>query len=204
MLEITVDDADDLDITSSIFGIEAAYPADDELDFDPGLGSVIEFTDNFGVNQGVQFGNYPTGAMRCGLPYFAIDHFQTAFTEIERCYGEALPLRGLSISSHNVKKRRYIGDHIRIGDEHSDIRIDAGCRVIIITGRQVEIAPDASFFAANYKQDLAMNFQSYYAIDNVRPGFLESFGPGDIAFFIEARFDLDNNGYLFAVFGGLL
>src|SRR3954466_8590694 len=55
-------------------------------------------------------------------------------------------------------------------------------------------------FAADDERDLAVDFESDDAIDDMDARFFEPLGPLDIMLFVKARLDLDNRGHLLALF----
>src|SRR5690242_15775990 len=62
----------------------------------------------------------------------------------------------------------------------------------------MNIATNSLPFLAHNHNDLAMDLEIYQSIDNVDTFLLKHARPADITFFIKARLQLHQNGYLLA------
>ena len=58
-------------------------------------------------------------------------------------------------------------------------------------------------FAADDQRDLGMHLETQQAVDHMDALALQSSGPFDVAFFVEARFQFHQHRYLLAVFDRL-
>src|SRR6476646_12042971 len=75
--------------------------------------------------------------------------------------------------------------------------------MVIISGAEMDILPEAIGIASYHEQRFAVRFQPHHAIDDVGPGFLELPGPANIGSLVEAGAQFHQSGDLLAVVGGL-
>lgn len=67
----------------------------------------------------------------------------------------------------------------------------------------MDIAADAVFLPADDQQDLAVGLQPRQAVNDVAAGLFQLLGPVDVVLLVKPGFQLDQDGDLLAVFGGL-
>ena len=86
-----------------------------------------------------------------------------------------------------------------IAGEDAKVRIQLGCRCIVVARRYMDIAADAVFFAADDKCTLGMCLEAAKAVNNVSPGFFKTSRHKDVVGFIKAGLDFHKNCDLLAI-----
>ncbi len=66
----------------------------------------------------------------------------------------------------------------------------------------MDVAADVAGLAAEDEADLGVGFEVFHPVDDLGAGALELVGAGEVPRFVEAGFELDEGGDVFAVFGG--
>ena len=111
-----------------------------------------------------------------------------AFPHVQRRYDEFIPYRRVGVAGKHVEESRGVGAKGVVGGKKSQVCVDAGCRIVIVAGAQMYIAANAVFFLAYDQGDFGMGFQAHQAVDDMRAGFFQAFGPLDVVFFVKAGF----------------
>ena len=74
---------------------------------------------------------------------------------------------------------------------------------VVVARAEVHVAADALAFAAHDEHDLGVRLEADEPVHHVHALALEGLGPADVALFVEARLELEEDGHLLAVGGGL-
>ena len=91
----------------------------------------------------------------------------------------------------------------RIIGEHPDIAVLAGSPGMVIPCADVGIALQATVIAPDHEDYLAVGLQPHHPEGDVNANFLECFSPFYVCGLIEPGHQLNNDGNLLAVLGGV-
>ena len=137
VFQISSYDAVDFDIITEAgyFRTEHADTTDDKLDFDASLRRFIEAGDDFLIKERVHLGDDQSFLPLPGPGRFLIDFFINPLTQIERSYGQFVPIWRIGITGQEVEEGRSIDADQRVGSQNTDIRIDAGRLAVVASIR---------------------------------------------------------------------
>ena len=105
-------------------------------------------------------------------------------------------------SGEEIEEIGGVFAEVRMGGKEREIGIEFGGAGVVVAGAEVDIAAEAIFVAANHEGDFAMDLVVDDSVDDVDAGFFEAASPGDIIGFVEAGFEFDDGGDLFAIADG--
>ena len=106
-------------------------------------------------------------------------------------------------SGEEIEEIGGVFTEVRMGGEEREIGIKFGGAGVVVAGAEMDIASEAVFVAANDEGDLAMDLVVDDPVDDMDAGFFEAASPGDIICFVEAGFEFDDGGDLFAIADGI-
>ena len=89
-----------------------------------------------------------------------------------------------------------------VAGEQTDIGVELRGDRVVIAGGEVHVAADAVFFLADDERGLAVDFEVEQSVDNVDTLTLQLSGPFDVALFVEAGFEFDQDGDLLPIVDG--
>ena len=176
-----------------------ADAADNEFDLDTCSGSFIKLGDDFLIKKRIHLCNDSCIFSLQGKGYFTIDEFHAAFPKINRRYDKGIPDRRIRVTGQQVEECGCITSEVIIAGEDAKVRIQLGCRCIVVARRYMDIAADAVFFAADDKCTLGMCLEADKAVNNVSPGFFKTSRHKDVVGFIKAGLDFHKNCDLLAI-----
>jgi hypothetical protein len=202
VFEEAADDAAKADVFAEAFhtGNEAAGGADDEVDFlHAGLRGGVEVVDGDLIDELVHLGDDARGFAGGGVGGFAGDELLDAGVEIEGRDEETLELGRAAGAGEGVEKLRdFFGERF-VGGEEGKVGVETRGFGIVVAGAEVDVALHRAVFAADDEAAFAMGFVADEAVDDVDAGFLHLARPVDVVGFVEAGFQFDERGDLFAV-----
>lgn len=198
------DDGDDADVFREAFdaGAETAEAADEEVGGDAGGAGAVEGIDDFAIFELVHFGGDAGGAAGGGVIDFALDHVDEAAAHFEGCDEELAIVAFEGATGEEGEEVDDVIAEIFAAGEEADVGIELGSFGVVVSGGDVGVAAEAVVFAADDEGGFGVGFQAEDAVDDVGAGGFEGLGPLDVAFFIEAGFEFDEDGDLLAGFGG--
>lgn len=201
VFEEPVDDAADGDIFAEALdlGAQAADPADDEIDFDAGLGGAVEGIDEDGVDEGIHLGDDASGQTLFGVGAFAIDEGEHFAVEFEGGDQEAFGALELADSGQKIKEICGILAEVLAAGEIAQVGVNAGGGGVVIAGAKMDITADGIGFAPDDQAHFAVDLVADQPVNDVDTGFLEFSRPENIVGFVESGFEFDDGGDLFAV-----
>ena len=205
MLEEVADDGTNVDILAYTgdANLEAADAAHNEVDPDTCRTGFIESFHDIRIAQGVHFGTDPALLSPADMFSLAVDQVEETVLEPERCKCKAVPVAGFRIAGQHIEGAgRVLPDVITAGHQ-SDVCVDPGCGVIVVSGRQMHVTADAVVFTADDQSDLAVCLESCQTIDDVAARMLKLTRPDNVIFLVETGFEFDQDCNLLAVFSRL-
>src|SRR5262245_53897847 len=106
MLEVSIDNRNHTDVVghSTKAGPKAAHTAHDQIDLHAGLGGIIEFFDDGGIDETVYFGNYASEMAGTRLGGFPPNQSDEVFTQAARCQRQMVKLLWPSIARQQIKE----------------------------------------------------------------------------------------------------
>ena len=119
----------------------------------------------------------------------------------DRRHHQAVEKRRFGVSGDRVEKCGSIAAEILRAGQQSKVGVQPGRALVVVAGAEMHISADAGRLAAHDQRDFGVHFQSGQTIQDMGAGFFEISGPADVAFFVEARGQLNQHGYLLAAFG---
>ena len=78
------------------------------------------------------------------------------------------------------------------------VRVDRGCRVMIVAGPEVHIANEFAFFAAYHESHLRVCLEANESINHVGARLLQAIGQRDISGFVKSRHEFNNDSHFFS------
>ena len=138
----------------------------------------------------------PARARVLGL---AIDHREHLAAQRHRRDQQILVVGDLRKAGERVEELRHVGAEFAAAREEAQIGVEARGLLVVVAGAEVHVAPNAVFFLPHDHQRLGVHFLAGESVDDVRARALQAPRPFDVVLFVEARFELDDDGNLFFV-----
>ena len=118
------------------------------------------------------------------------------------CGDEALEAEELRAAGDGVEEEGGVVAVFRFAGQVGEVRVKAGGGFIVVAGAEVDVAAEVSGLSADDEADFCVGFQAFDAIDDLCAGALEFVRAGEISGFVEAGFEFDECGDVFAIFSG--
>ena len=181
-------------------GAQGADPTDDQLDPHASLRSAIEGTDDGGIDEGIGFEDEVAFLTVFG---FFVNEFKEFGLDLGGGHVEVLELGvGRKAGEEVEKPCRILVEIFPVG-EVAHVGVDLGGAGVVVAGRQMEVAFERAPFALDHLGDLGVDFETGDAVHDMGSHVFEGFGPTEIVFFVEAGFELHEDGDLFAIPDGV-
>ena len=197
VLEEAADDGADADAAGQALdaGAEDAEAADDEVDFDAGIGGVVESFDDAGLEERIHLGDDVGGAAGAGVFGFAANEAEEAFGHGERSDEERAVVVDLGVGGEVVEDHVHALGDLRVAGEQAEVGVEARGDGVVVAGAEVAVAAgDAVFVAADEQGQLAMGLESDDAVEDLHAGVFHAARPADVGGFVEAGHELDDEG----------
>ena len=108
----------------------------------------------------------------------------------------------LRVAGEEVEEGRGVVGHRLVGGEEAEVGVDEGRGRVVVAGAEVDVAADLLAFLANDHRQLAVGLEVHEAEHDVNAGAFHLPGPDDVVGLVEAGFELDERGDVFAIVGG--
>src|SRR5215218_5699321 len=177
-------------------GPEAADAAYDQVYLHPGLGGFVEELDDLRVGERVGLARDAGGLAVFGPLGLLLDKAHYALAHGQRGDEQLLVLLLLGVAGQVVEEVRAVLGELRVVGEVREVRVDAGRHRVVVSCAEVDVASEPRALAPDDQADLGVSFEADDTVGDVDAPGLELARPGDIRFFVEARFKLDQDGDL--------
>ena len=91
---------------------------------------------------------------------------------VERCDHQFFQARITGEPGKRVEDGCYFFAQLRFTGEQAEVGVNARRSRVIISGREMDVAPEFVGVPPNDQQRLAMCFETHHTIDHMRTGFL--------------------------------
>ncbi len=205
MLEETADDAAFADVVAHAgdAGPQAAHAAHVELDLDARLRRPVEAADQRLVDQRVHLEDqvrlFPTLRMRD----LAVDALLDTAAHRGGRHQKLAVVAARGVAGELVEHHGGVGAEIFVAGEIAEVGVLLRGDAVVVAGAEMHVAADTVAFAAHDEHDLGVRLEADEPVHHVHALALEGLGPADVALFVEARLELEEDGHLLAVGGGL-
>ena len=205
MLEEPAEDADDADVRRSPRELraEAADAADDEVDFDAGLGGPVERLDRLGIDERVHLGDDAGRAPRARMDGLALDERQHVLAHPGRRHDQLAILALAREAGQRVEEVADVGAERLLAREQPDVGVHPRRARVVVAGGDVHVAADAVELAPDDERDLGMRLEAGHAVGDVDAERLERARPVDVVRLLEPGLQLDEHRDLDAALRGL-
>src|SRR5215211_5511500 len=177
-------------------GPEAADAAYDQVYLHPGLGGFVEELDDLRVRERVGLARDAGGLAAFSLLGLLLDKAHDALTHGQWGDQQLLVLLLLGVAGEVVEEVRAVLGELLVVGEVREVRVDAGRPRIVVSCTKVDVASYSRALAPDDQADLGVRFEADDAVGDVDAPSLELARPGDVRLFVEARFQLDQDGDL--------
>ena len=180
-------------------GLEAADAADDEVDFHPRLGRLVQRLNHGRLHERIQLGDDPGGQAALRVFGLAGDQFQNSGAEVERCHDELA--RGLKLADarQQIKQVGGVLAELRTAGQQAEIGVKLGGGGIVIARGQMDVAPDLQPLAPDHQGALGVDLVADQAEDHVHAVLLEFAGPLDVVRLVKPGAQLHHHRHLLAL-----
>src|SRR4029434_4480116 len=203
MFEISIDNRNHTNAVGDSMkaGPQAAHAAHDKVDLHAGLAGGIKFFDDRGIDEAVHFGNNTCGLPGTRLFGFPPNESDEVFPQAARCQHQVMKFLWPSIASQQVEEICEILAKAFSASKKSDVAVNTARTSVIVTGREMTIAPNAVGLLPDHETRLAMGLIANQSVHHVSAYFFQRSGPRDIRLLIETGLKFHQDRYLFAGFG---
>ena len=142
--------------------------------------------------------------LRSSPPPLPGDHLEHPAAQPGRRHDQFLQPRRIRVAGQRAEHRgRVLGDRLR-RRQQADVGVDARGSLVVVAGPEVHVTLQPLARPPDDHADLRVGLVAVDAVDHVGPGFLERACPADIAFLVEPRGELDEDGHLLLALRGTL
>ena len=139
-----------------------------------------------------------------GIFFLPVNQVHKSVLQPQRRQCQLVPHQGLGIPGQHVKHRCGILSD-GLGTCHkSNVRIQLGGGIIIISRPQMYVTSNAVFLPAHNQCDFTVGLQSQQPIYDMTTRFFQLFGPYNIVFLVKSGFQFHKYRHLFAIVRRLL
>ena len=173
-------------------------PANDEVDLDAGLRSLVERFDHRGLEQRIHLGDNVRGAAGLRVLLLAADEAQKTLGHGERRHQQRAVVVDLGVRGEVVEDHVHALGNLRIAGEQAQVGVEARGDGVVVAGAEVAVAAGhAVFVAAHQHGQLAVRLQAHHAVKDLHAGVFHAARPADVRRLVEARHQLHHHrGFL--------
>ena len=117
---------------------------------------------------------------------FSFNQLKETVFHPDRSHDQTIPAFRFRISGKHIKHCRRILSKTLVAGKNTAVCIQLGCRIIVVTGRQMHIAADAGFFSSDNQSDLAVCLKPYQTVDNMAACFFQHLRPDNVVLLIKS------------------
>ena len=201
MFKETADDGANANAVGHAFdaGAQYAEAADDEVDFDAGLGGLIESVNDGWLEERIHLGDDVGGAACPGVFRFAANEAEKTFSHGERRDEKRAVVVDLGVRGEVVEDHVHALGDLRIAGEYAEVGVEARGDGVVVAGAEVAVAAGYAIFVAAHKQgELAVGLETDDAVKHLYAGVFHAARPADVGRFVEAGHELDNQRGFFS------
>jgi hypothetical protein len=162
VLEVTIDDGDDPDALRETghAGSQAAHAAHDQVDLHARLTGEIKLLNDRGIDQAVHLREEPSRFAGAGVLGFFADVGEKVLAQPQRREQEVVePLRP-GVAGQKIEQLGQVPAKSFSASEKTEIAVYARSARVVISRRQMAVAPDAVGFLAHHQTHFAVGVVS--------------------------------------------